>query len=126
MGEDRPFPHAGAHDVQGDEEVGPEEYSRIIQENGGNNNAFTTQDYTAYFANLSADRVQVVMDLEADRMQNLNLREEDFATERMVVMEERRMRTEDDPSAVLMEQLEAAAFLQQPYHWPVIGWMEDL
>ena len=111
---------------KGTKEVGPEQYSRIVQENGGNNNAFTTQDFTAYFVNISSDRVQVVMDLEADRMQNLMLRQEDFATERMVVMEERRMRTEDDPSSVLMEQLEAAAFQQQPYHWPVIGWMADI
>jgi zinc protease len=111
---------------KGTKKVGPEQFSRIIQENGGNNNAFTTHDYTAYFANLSADRVQVVMDLEADRMQNLVLREEDFSTERMVVMEERRLRTEDDPQSVLAEQLGATAFQEQPYHWPVIGWMEDI
>ena len=105
---------------------GPEEYSRIIQENGGETNAFTAQDYTGYFATLRSDRAQVVMDLEADRMQNLNLREEDFATESMVVMEERRMRTDDDPQAYLLEQLEAAAYQLSPYHWPVIGWMDDL
>jgi zinc protease len=111
---------------KGTEKVGPEEYSRIIQENGGNNNAFTSRDYTAYFATLNSDRVQVVMDLESDRMQNLVLREEDFKTERMVVMEERRLRTEDNPISSLHEQLEAAAFQVQPYHWPIIGWMEDL
>ena len=111
---------------KGTKKYGPEEYSRIIQENGGETNAFTSRDYTGYFATLSSDRVQVVMDLEADRMQNLNLRDEDFATERMVVMEERRQRTEDDPQAFLMEQLEAAAFQVHPYHWPIIGWMEDL
>jgi zinc protease len=111
---------------KGTKKVGPEELSRIIQENGGNNNAFTSRDYTAYFANLSADRVQVVMDLEADRMHNLVLREEDFVTERMVVMEERRLRTEDDPQSVLGEQLMATAFQEQPYHWPIIGWMQDI
>jgi zinc protease len=111
---------------KGTKKYGPEDYSRIIQENGGETNAFTSRDYTGYFATLRSDRVQVVMDLEADRMQNLNLREEDFATERMVVMEERRQRTEDDPQAFLMEQLEATAFQVQPYHWPIIGWMEDL
>jgi zinc protease len=111
---------------KGTKKYGPEEYSRIIQENGGETNAFTTRDYTGYFATLRSDRVQVVMDLEADRMQNLNLREEDFATERLVVMEERRMRTEDDPQAFLLEQLEAAAYQLQPYHWPIIGWMEDI
>jgi len=111
---------------KGTKMVGPEQFSRIIQENGGNNNAFTTHDYTVYFANISADRVQVIMDLEADRMKNLVLREENFSTERMVVMEERRLRTEDDPPSILAEQLEATAFQEQPYHWPVIGWMEDI
>ncbi len=111
---------------KGTKEVGPEEFSRIIQENGGNDNAFTTRDNTSYFSNLSADRVQVVIDLESDRMQNLLLREEDFRTERMVVIEERRLRTEDNPQAYLTEQLEASAFQLQPYHWPIIGWMEDL
>ena len=111
---------------KGTQKVGPEEFSRIIQENGGNNNAFTSRDYTAYFENLSADRVQVSLDLESDRMQNLLLREEDFRTERMVVMEERRLRTEDNPTAVLQEQMEATAFQLQPYHWPIIGWMDDI
>ena len=111
---------------KGTEKVGPEEFSRIIQENGGNNNAFTSYDYTAYFENLSSDRIQVAIDLEADRMQNLVLREEDFRTERMVVMEERRMRTEDNPQAVLFEQIMATAFQIQPYRWPIIGWMEDI
>jgi zinc protease len=111
---------------KGTEKVGPEEFSRMIQENGGNDNAFTSLDYTAYFENLSADRVQVAIELEADRMQNLLLREEDFRTERMVVMEERRLRTEDNPQAVLFEQVMATAFQLQPYHWPIIGWMEDI
>jgi zinc protease len=111
---------------KGTKKVGPEEFSRIIQENGGNDNAFTSRDNTAYFENLSADRVQVAINLESDRMQNLMLREEDFRTERMVVMEERRLRTEDNPQAVLQEQVEATAFQAQPYHWPIIGWMEDI
>ena len=111
---------------KGTKKVGPEEFSRIIQENGGNDNAFTSRDNTAYFENLSADRVQVAIDLESDRMQNLMFREEDFRTERMVVMEERRLRTEDNPQAVLQEQVEATAFQTQPYHWPIIGWMEDI
>ena len=111
---------------KGTERVGPEEFSRIIQENGGNDNAFTSHDYTAYFENLNADRVQVSIDLESDRMQNLLLREQDFRTERMVVMEERRLRTDDNPQAVLIEQVMATAFEMQPYHWPIIGWMEDI
>jgi zinc protease len=111
---------------KGTEKVGGEEFSRIIQENGGNFNAFTSYDYTGYFENLSSDRIQVAIDLESDRMQNLILREEDFQTERMVVVEERRLRTEDKPQAFLLEQMMATAFQIQPYHWPIIGWMEDL
>jgi zinc protease len=111
---------------KGTQKIGPEEFSRIVQENGGNDNAFTSRDYTAYFQNLSSDRIQVSLDLESDRMQNLLLREEDFRTERMVVMEERRLRTEDHPTGVLVEQLQASAFQVHPYRWPIIGWMEDL
>jgi zinc protease len=105
---------------------GPEQFSHIIQQNGGNDNAFTSYDYTGYFTNISADRFDVPLMLEADRMANLLLREEDFTTERMVVIEERRLRTEDNPQAYLAEQLEAAAFQVQPYHWPIVGWMTDL
>jgi zinc protease len=111
---------------KGTQKVGPEEFSRIIQENGGDDNAFTTQDYTSFFVNISADRTQIPIDLEADRMQNLTLKEEDFRTEHMVVMEERRLTTEDNPQAYLSEQMEAAAFQISPYHWPVIGWKEDI
>jgi zinc protease len=111
---------------KGTKKVGPEEFSIVIQENGGNDNAFTSEDFTAYFENIIADRVEVPINLESDRMQNLLLREEDFLTERMVVMEERRLRTEDNPKAYLLEQLEAAAFQTSPYHWPTIGWKEDI
>jgi zinc protease len=111
---------------KGTGKTGPLEFSRIVQENGGNDNAFTSRDYTAYFENFSSDRIQVSIDLESDRMQNLNLREDDFRTERMVVMEERRLRTDDNPGSVLQEQLEATVFQTQPYHWPIIGWMDDI
>jgi zinc protease len=111
---------------KGTEKVGPGEFSHIISQNGGNDNAFTSSDYTAYFENMSADRLPIAIRLESDRMEALRLREEDFKTERLVVMEERRMRTEDNPRAALAEQMEAAAFQLQPYHWPVIGWMQDI
>jgi len=111
---------------KGTKKVGPEMFSRIIQENGGNNNAFTSHDYTAYYENLRSDRVQVAIDLEADRMRHLVLRGKDFRTERMVVMEERRQRTEDNPQAYLWERMKAAAFRVSPYRWPIIGWMEDM
>jgi zinc protease len=111
---------------KGTKRVPPEEFSRIIQENGGNDNAFTSSDNTAYFENISAERVQIPIELESDRMQNLILSENDFITERQVVMEERRLRTDDNPKDYLIEQLEATAFQIQPYHWPTIGWMEDI
>ncbi len=111
---------------KGTKRVAPEEFSRIIQENGGNDNAFTSTDNTAYFENIVADRIRIPVDLESDRMQNLVLREKDFLTERQVVMEERRLRTDDNPKACLFEQIDAAAFQIQPYHWPTVGWMEDI
>lgn len=111
---------------KGTEKIAPEDFSRIVQENGGNCNAFTSNDFTAYFENLSADKVQIGIDLESDRMQNLSLREKDFLTERMVVMEERRLRTVDNPKSYLIEQINATAFQTSPYHWPVIGWKEDI
>jgi zinc protease len=101
-------------------------FSRLIRKNGGIDNAFTSQDFTAYFENLAADRVELALELEADRMQGLILDENDFRTEREVVKEERRLRTEDDPQGALVEVLFAQAFLSHPYHWPVIGWFADL
>lgn len=101
-------------------------FSKIIRKNGGNDNAFTSQDYTAYFENLAADRVELALDLEADRMQNLLLNNKEFQLEREVVKEERRLRTEDDPKSFLVESLYAQAFVQHPYHWPIIGWFSDL
>jgi zinc protease len=111
---------------KGTEKIGPGQFSRIVEENGGNENAFTSADYTAYFENIVADHIEVPIRLEADRMQSLLLREDEFKTERLVVMEERRLRTEDEAKALLSESVEATAFQVQPYHWPVIGWMEDI
>jgi zinc protease len=101
-------------------------FSRTVRKNGGNDNAFTSQDYTAYFENLAADRVQLALELEADRMHGLALDAKEFQLEREVVKEERRLRTEDDPQAYLVEQLFAQAFMVHPYHWPIIGWFSDL
>jgi zinc protease len=101
-------------------------FSRIIRKNGGMDNAFTSQDFTAYFENLAADRVELALELEADRMQGLVLDMNELKTEREVVKEERRLRTEDDPQGALVEALFAQAYLSHPYHWPVIGWFGDL
>jgi len=101
-------------------------FSRTIRKNGGNDNAFTSQDYTAYFENLAADRVELALELEADRIEGLALNDKEFQLEREVVKEERRLRTEDDPQSFLAESLYAQAFAVHPYHWPIIGWFPDL
>ena len=111
---------------KGTKTLGPNEFSKIIAANGGRENAFTGKDYTAYFQTLHKDRIEVSMRLEADRMRNLSLREEDFVKEVNVVKEERRLRTEDKPTSLTYEQFTATAFQTSPYHHPVIGWMEDL
>ncbi|NOX75230.1 MAG: insulinase family protein [Gammaproteobacteria bacterium] len=111
---------------KGTDKLGPGEFSRIISANGGRENAFTGQDYTAYFQQLEKSRLPISFELEADRMANLNLRAEDFAKEVKVVMEERRMRTDDKPTSLTFEHFAATAFVNSPYHHPIIGWMDDL
>ncbi len=101
-------------------------FSKIIRKNGGNDNAFTSQDFTGYFENLAADRTELALELEADRLRGLLLDDKEFQLEREVVKEERRLRTEDDPQSFLAESLFAQAFLMHPYHWPIIGWFPDL
>jgi len=104
----------------------PGEFSRIIAANGGNENAFTSANYTAYFQNLEQSRLPVSFELEADRMRNLHLQDEEFQKEIKVVMEERRLRTEDKPTALTYEQFNAAAFISSSARIPTIGWMNDL
>jgi zinc protease len=102
------------------------EFSKIIAENGGRENAFTGRDYTAYFQTLEKSRLAISFELEADRMQHLHLRAEELKKELQVVMEERRMRTEDNPRAKLQEYLMAMAYTSSPYKNPVIGWPIDI
>ncbi len=102
------------------------EFNKIIARNGGEDNAFTSKDYTAYYQKLEKSRLQVSFELEADRMRGLTLPEEDFKKELMVVMEERRWRTEDKPESLTYEQFYATAFDNSGYHHPTIGWMNDL
>ncbi len=111
---------------KGSKKYGPKQFSQTVQRNGGNDNAFTSKDYTAYFETFAADRIGISLDLESDRMQNLLVDPKEFLSERDVVKEERRMRTDDDPSSTMVEQMMAAAFIAHPYHWPVIGWMADI
>ncbi len=102
------------------------EFSRLVRRNGGDENAFTTQDHTGYFQNVAKDRLALVMDLESDRMRNLALREEDVETELAVVQEERRSRIDNDPTSLLVEQMDAALYVAHPYGRPVIGWMSEV
>ena len=102
------------------------EFSRIIAENGGRENAFTGSDYTAYFQQLEKTRLPIAFELEADRMQNLLLDEAEFAKEVRVVLEERRLRTDDQPEGLAYERFMATAFRTHNYKNPIIGWMSDL
>lgn len=104
----------------------PGEFSQRVAALGGRENAFTSKDYTAYFQQIEKTRLEQVMALEADRMANLVLDADEFAREIRVVMEERRLRTEDQPIALVHEALNAAAFIAHPYRHPIIGWMSDL
>ncbi|MFK8066872.1 MAG: M16 family metallopeptidase [Gammaproteobacteria bacterium] len=111
---------------KGTEDLAPGEFSRIIAENGGRENAFTGRDYTAYYQQLEKSRLPISFKLEADRMRNLIISDEEFLKERKVVTEERRMRTDDKPQALGYEKLMAAAHQTSPYRNPVIGWMADI
>jgi zinc protease len=105
---------------------GPKQFARLVEENGGQDNAFTSQDVTSYFVDIAADKLDLVIELEADRMQNLLLDAKQIASEREVVIEERRTRTEDDPGGFLGEEVSSVAFKAHPYGYPIIGWMEDI
>ena len=129
---DEPPGHSGiAHFLEhlmfkGTEKVAPNAFSGIVEAQGGDDNAFTSWDYTAYFQRIAADRLDLVMEMEADRMRNLRLTEEDVLTERQVILEERAQRTDSDPGSLLMEQMRAAQFLNTPYGIPVIGWRHEI
>jgi zinc protease len=102
------------------------QFSLIVRKNGGEENAFTTQDYTAYFQRIAKDRLPLVMELESDRMQNLILNDQTVLPERDVILEERRERTDNEPSALLGEQMDAAMYVEHPYGKPVIGWRNQM
>lgn len=111
---------------KGTETIPPGEFSKIIARHGGRDNAFTSSDYTAYFQNVAKEHLELVMKMEADRMANLRLEPKDVRTEREVVLEERRSRTENDPAALLSERSEAVLYLNHPYRNPVIGWASEI
>lgn len=111
---------------KGTDKVKTGEFSRLVATVGGRENAFTSLDYTAYFQQVEKSKLATVMQLEADRMSNLNFDDAEFKKEIQVIMEERRLRTEDNPNAIMNETLMATAFMSSPYRHPVIGWMNDL
>ncbi|MEO0939316.1 MAG: pitrilysin family protein [Pseudomonadota bacterium] len=102
------------------------EFSRVVAENGGRDNAFTSYDYTAYFQRVAADRLGLMMQMEADRMRNLALTAGDITSERGVIIEERNQRTENNPRALFGEQVAAAQYLNHGYAVPIIGWMHEM
>jgi zinc protease len=102
------------------------EFSRIVAANGGRENAFTSQDYTTYFQMLERSKLPVSLELEADRMRNVRFIEAEYAKEHQVVLEERRLRTDDQPHAKLQEHFDAVAYTNSPYRNPVIGWPDDI
>ena len=111
---------------KGTDKVKAGEFSRLVAAVGGRENAFTSRDYTAYFQQVEKSKLEEVIKLEADRMSNLNFDDAEFSKEIQVVMEERRLRTEDNPSSLLNEALMATVFMSSPYRHPVVGWMNDL
>ena len=121
------FAHLFEHLMfQGTDDLAPGEFSNTVEAQGGNDNAFTSWDYTAYFQRVAADRLGLMMQMEAERMRDLILSEEDVATERQVIIEERSQRTDSNPGALLSEQMAAAQFLNHPYGIPVIGWRHEM
>ena len=111
---------------KGTAKYGPKFFSREVQRVGGSDNAFTGRDYTAYFETGPKDQLKRWLEMEADRMKGINVDEKNFELEKKVVIEERRLRTEDDPGNFMMEAATAATFEAHPYQWPVIGWLHDI
>lgn len=101
-------------------------FSKIVANNGGQENALTSSDYTAYYQSVARDRLETVMKIEADRMVNLDIAEKEVEAERKVILEERRQRTENSPRSILWEQANAALYLNHPYRIPTIGWQHEM
>ncbi|MEE3099418.1 MAG: pitrilysin family protein, partial [Pseudomonadota bacterium] len=111
---------------KGTDEIPDAAFSKIVAANGGQDNAFTSKDYTGYFQRIAADRLGLVMKMEADRMRDLRLTDAQVLPERDVILEERNQRTDNTPSALFSEQRDAALFLNHPYGIPVIGWRHEM
>ncbi|HEX9858552.1 MAG TPA: pitrilysin family protein, partial [Paracoccaceae bacterium] len=129
---DEPPGHSGiAHFFEhlmfkGTDDIAPGEFSSLVEAQGGSDNAFTSWDYTAYYQRVAADRLDLMMQLEADRMRDLRLTDEVVATERGVILEERNQRVDSNPGALMQEQARAALYLSHPYGIPIIGWRHEM
>jgi zinc protease len=129
---DEPPGHSGiAHFLEhlmfkGTSNLQPGEFSEVVARNGGQQNAFTSYDYTAYYQVVAKDRLGLVMQMEADRMANLVFSDEQLKSEKLVVLEERRQRIDNRPAALLSEQADAALYLKHPYRRPIIGWESEI
>lgn len=129
---DEPKGHSGiAHFLEhllfkGTDDLKPGEFSATVENLGGDDNAFTSYDYTSYFQNVAAPHLETVMKMESDRMRDLQLSEDEVLTERQVILEERGQTTESDPGSILGEQMAAALYLNHPYGTPVIGWRHEM
>lgn len=111
---------------KGTDKLAAGELSKTVGANGGMDNAFTSYDYTAYFQRIASDRLPLIMEMEADRMENLRIGPEDWQAERQVVLEERAQRTDSDPAALFFEEHNAVQFYNHPYRRPVIGWRQEM
>ena len=111
---------------KGSKHIAPEKHARLVQARGGRLNAFTSRDFTVYFEDVTSESLPLVIELEAERVAHLDISEETLRSEREVVLEERRMRTEDQPDGQAWETLLALTFRAHPYRWPVIGWRSDV
>ncbi len=111
---------------QGTKKHAPNDYSKLIAAKGGQTNAFTTADYTGYWVNIASENLPLVMELEADRWEHLQTTQAEFEKEKKVILEERRMRVDNNPSALFAEQLNAALYLHHPYGTPIIGWENEM
>ncbi|MEY8882223.1 M16 family metallopeptidase [Donghicola sp. XS_ASV15] len=111
---------------KGTDDMAAGEFSATVAANGGTDNAFTSQDYTAYYQNVAADRLDLMLEMEADRMVDLRMTDQEVGTERDVILEERNMRVENSPQALFSEQSDAALYMNHPYGIPVIGWRQEM
>jgi zinc protease len=110
----------------GAKKYGPKEFDRVLESNGGRSNAYTSNDMTVYYDDFSSDALETVLDLESDRMRSLRISDATLASERQVVMEERRVRVDNEITGILDEELGTLVYKAHPYRWPVIGWMADI